>query len=176
MSPLEQLSQLVTLRDNGALSQAEFDAEKAKLGIGKIEMRESTAHKRSRQPLSYFLTVIVVAAAILVLALSMGMLGVSVDNQQVETGQNSTEATDEPIKPRRLEEAAHSPTDLTDKELIKQATDAWEGSQQGDDGADAAYERHTKLLEKLRERGICWGKQDQVQAEYDFHRCEPGSL
>lgn len=176
MSPLEQLSRLVTLRDNGALSQAEFDAEKAKLGIGKVETRETTAPKRPRQPLSYFTTVIVVAAAIFVLALFTGMLGVSVDNQQVEIGKSPTEASDASIRPRRVDEVSKPAADVSDDELMKQATDAWVAFQQGDDGSDAAYKRHTKLLDQLRARGICWGKEEQVQAEYAFHRCGPSSI
>jgi len=60
-----------------------------------------------------------------------------------------------------------------EKTLIASASNAWADFRNGKAGAEARFD---ELLDKLLKRDICWGKVEQSQAEYEFHRCGPESL
>ena len=61
-----------------------------------------------------------------------------------------------------------------EKALIGRAADAY--GQMRNEGGDKAYEAHTKALDALEKKNICWGKVDEVEVEYAFHRCSSQSL
>jgi hypothetical protein len=63
-----------------------------------------------------------------------------------------------------------------EKRLINQARDAWVEYRGGNGDREKAYDEHSVLLSKLFGRGICWGRGDQPQAMYDYHRCKPDSI
>ena len=60
-----------------------------------------------------------------------------------------------------------------ERALIASASNAWADFRNGKADAEAKFDR---LLDQLLKRDICWGKVEQVQAEYEFHRCGPDSL
>lgn len=58
-------------------------------------------------------------------------------------------------------------------ELIASANSAWSGYRNGDPAAEVKF---NQLLDQLYEGGICWGENNQSQAEYVFHRCGSNSI
>lgn len=60
-----------------------------------------------------------------------------------------------------------------EKALIASASNAWADFRNGKADAEARFD---DLLDQLLKRDICWGKVEQYQAEYEFHRCVPESL
>ena len=89
-----------------------------------------------------------------------------------EEGAKSTPAP-EPAAPPSDESAAAGPFSPEERELIGQASQAWAEFRDGD---QEAQKRHAAALEQLLGRDICWGKVDEPQADYDFHRCTPDSI
>ncbi|UZK70463.1 hypothetical protein OKW76_05315 [Sphingomonas sp. S1-29] len=61
----------------------------------------------------------------------------------------------------------------TEAAMIEDAETAWSNARNDEDGQ---MERHTTLLNSLFMSGICWGKDDESQAEYYFHRCQSNSI
>lgn len=86
----------------------------------------------------------------------------------------STPATSVP-SPAAVESDPPTATDFSPDEerLIAQANDAWAAYRNGDDSAEA---RQTELLDRLFQKGLCWGQEGEVQADYQFHRCTARSL
>ncbi|WP_394652363.1 hypothetical protein [uncultured Sphingomonas sp.] len=179
MSDLDEFERLATLRRAGVITDAEFDIEKVKMGIGGPDDGSLANAEVRRWP-------IVVKTAILTVVAVFALLFFTADPAPVE-GNSSVEASlpDASTMGQVKEgtratlpqaEAAQPADNQRDDELIRQAADAWGDVRQSDDGSEAAYKRHTMLLEQLRGRGICWGKEDQVQADYEFHRCGPDSI
>ena len=88
-----------------------------------------------------------------------------------EEGSKSAPAP-EPVAPS-TDEAAAAPFTPEERELIGQASQAWTDFRDGDPGAER---RHAAALEQLLRRDVCWGKVDEPQADYDFHRCSADSI
>lgn len=58
--------------------------------------------------------------------------------------------------------------------LVNQAQMAWEAWRGS--GEDSDYDRHSALLAQLFGRGICWGRVQDAQVEYEYHRCRDDSV
>lgn len=64
------------------------------------------------------------------------------------------------------------------KRLIKRSSDL-EATCRGsydERAAKAACDARDKAMDDVIAAGICWGKEDQANAEYEYHRCGPGSI
>lgn len=57
--------------------------------------------------------------------------------------------------------------------LIGKASEAYTSFRNGEQEAEEQWDN---ALARLREQNICWGKLDQVEVEYEYHRCEMSSL
>lgn len=60
-----------------------------------------------------------------------------------------------------------------EQSLMAAASDAWAAFR---DGAEAEGDRHGQALDELLTHNICWGRVDEPQALFAFHRCAPDSL
>ena len=74
--------------------------------------------------------------------------------------------------------ALNAPFTPEEKRLIAIAAESEETCRGSSDEAEseAACERRSGDTDRLNAIGICWGREDQSYAEYDFHRCRPGSI
>lgn len=196
MSALEDLAKLAALRDSGALTNEEFEHEKQRLGIGQPEhdrlAAARTARKRRRANGCMVLFVIIGIVVMLYLA---QFIAVSTDEGGAAGNGNGagnvTSASmlvDEYKRAQAVEEvgvgtkpehsARYAERDFSayEKGLVDRARDAWAEYRGGDGDREKAYDEHSVLLTKLFGRGICWGRGDQPQAMYDYHRCKADSI
>ena len=60
-----------------------------------------------------------------------------------------------------------------EQRLIQAANNAWVDYRNSVPGA---YDRHSGLLDQLIASGVCWGRVDEFQADYDYHRCDARSI
>jgi hypothetical protein len=74
---------------------------------------------------------------------------------------------------------AQSGTSADPKMLVKLWTKEYEvcrGSYPNDPRRDAACAAMGTYVDKLHAIGWCYGKEGQIRAEMDWHKCGPGSL
>lgn len=196
MSALEDLERLAALRDSGALTSEEYEHEKRRLGIGQPEQdrlaAERAAQKRKRANGCLVLFVIIGIIVMLYLAQFISVstdegalaqnghdagnvtsASMLIDEYKQSQADEGRPAVTTPERPARYAESDFS---AYEKRLIDQARDAWAEYRGGDGDRENAYDDHSVLLTKLLGRGICWGRGEQPQAMYDYHRCKPDSI
>lgn len=64
-----------------------------------------------------------------------------------------------------------------ERRLIEESSEL-EARCRGGDGenTEAACEQRAAAMDRLNAAGICWGREDEPYAAYQYHRCGPGSI
>lgn len=73
---------------------------------------------------------------------------------------------------------ANSPFTPAEQQFIRRRQDAeatCRGSYDEQESARACREQDI-VVDQMNAAGLCWGREDEVQAEYTDHRCAPGSI
>jgi len=109
-------------------------------------------------------------------------LALAIDNELKKKGvseDNPAKGTDSPTAPATdtaTSDGASLHSDPRVQKWIKLNEDCRGSTEPDDPKTQQSCKEADELLASLHNAGICYGKQDQVEAEYDFHHCGKDSL
>lgn len=90
---------------------------------------------------------------------------------------HAADSSQESAAAKQMSSPEEAPVDVSfsaeERQLINDANQAWADFRDGNPEAD---KRHSAALDRLLQRNVCWGKIDEPQSDYDFHRCTSDSI
>lgn len=178
---IERLERLAQLRRSGALTDEEFEREKAQL----LAAEKPVQQEKPKRNFGIWAFVLVASIAAAVLALELVSTATSdapSRNAEVAGGTPPAEATEASAPPSGVPIAeATGALSLTDEEqrLLDEWRDANEMCRGSPDerSIETWCPRRDEAAEALNRAGFCYGHaDDQSAADYEIHRCGNGSV